>query len=86
MILEAPSEHKLVDKQPMIVLTAIPNQLDQIGMPELPQKVYLRLQIQKPINKVSKRKRKNKKSKEASKKRKKKEEKRKMHKLTSHSL
>ena len=48
VIFEAPSEHKFVDKQPVIVLTAIPNQLHQIGMPELPQKVDLRLEKQKP--------------------------------------
>lgn len=44
VILKAPTEHKLVNEQSVVILAAITNQLDQIGMPELAQKINLRLE------------------------------------------
>lgn len=41
MILKASSKHELINEQTMVILTAIPDQLDKIRMPKLSKKVDL---------------------------------------------
>lgn len=43
MILKASSEHELINKQPVIILATVSNQLGQIGISELPKEVNFRL-------------------------------------------
>jgi hypothetical protein len=43
MIFETSSKHEFIDKQPMIILTAVTNQLHKIRMPKLSKKIHLRL-------------------------------------------
>lgn len=42
MIFETSSKHEFIDKQPMIILTAVTNQLHKIRMPKLSKKIHLR--------------------------------------------
>lgn len=41
MIFKAPAEHELIHKQSVVILTAVPDQLDQIGVAELAEEVDL---------------------------------------------
>jgi hypothetical protein len=55
MIFETSSKHEFIDKQPMIILTAVTNQLHKIRMPKLSKKIHLRLHHKKSnkINKIT---------------------------------
>jgi hypothetical protein len=52
MIFETSSKHEFIDKQPMIILTAVTNQLHKIRMPKLSKKIHLRLHHKKS-NKIT---------------------------------
>lgn len=49
MVLEAPPEHELVNQEPLVILAAEADQLHQVRMPQLAEKVYLRLQEQEGL-------------------------------------